>query len=1403
MTKIELNQQLLKLRDELKKTAPMQYYKSSRSNRYIAKQASICEDSVIKHLTENPPRSIDEFRAIPGIGEAFISKYADSFFTIIQKYHDRQVNLSHIDSNVYKTLKKLEQRLVNINKRNRLLYTGKLYNKNGVDLYDQDVDKNNDLIRFLLRPTKNSIHKLIDLYRLEFNQDEESTKKIKKLTALMREFSKDFRETGQFDSYVGYPYVIGKMYGDEFNIRAPLLLIPVKLESNNYSIYLKRDLDKDILWNTNLVLTHYKLNKIQGDIPDNVFENEEDFTFDDITDLFSSYGIHIQDRKKPFSKFIDYTQESFPEFKSGEMYIYNSAVIGKFSFYSSFLQKDFKNIIDEGRINENLNILLDNYEGTITTEDINQSRMNQPKAKFSEAEIHYINDLNLSQEQAIIGIKQANQMVIQGPPGTGKSQTITSMIVDFALQGKTILMVSQKKAALDVVYSRLGHLSKHTLLIHDVKDKEFFYHQLKSKYDDFSSMMKNESNPSTMIDSKIKSLYEIGMKLYEKLPIGVSMSQIYQSNRSNRFLLNKINYAQFYNAIQFKPTFEKYDLLIKHKETFADIDNLNRVSRYLERIKTYPWMINLQSGLGITDFQLIQSDIDQYLHLRSQHPKKLTQRIINKFNEIAILKKMNREYLKAPLSWYKMWSFRTEFVTGFKNVEDFIQCKEYYDNLSKPSINYYDHMTIIKNKFNINDNELSETLFDYTIFSYISKFEAENKQALQNIDNFDQLISDINQFINHKKNYTQASFSSYLIDEYKKNIRNSKKSGEFQRLIEKTKGKWNVPRFIQKFTFELFNGNKVWLMTPEAVSEVVPLQPGMFDLLIFDEASQIYVEKAIPAIFRAKKLVIAGDHKQLRPSSLGFGRIDIDDEVLDDEEIEISASLEEDSLLDLARYKFNEYMLNYHYRAQFEELIAFSNHAFYQGRLFISPNTRRPIDSPIQVIKVDNGLWHKRQNTAEAKRVVQLLKHILKNRDGNETIGVITFNSNQRDHVLDLIDEQSKVDQEFEFMMKSEQNRTEHGEDVGLFIKNIENVQGDERDIIIFTTAYAKDEKGKVVRNFGWLNQSGGENRLNVAISRAKKKIYLVTSIEANELDVEGLINDGPRYFKKYLEYAYAVSNRNQESIKTILSSLSEKNDRNYQLYNVDDLVDHVEKKLNEQGYSTERSIGTGKYRVDLAIVDPSTKQYMLGIEFDHVLYDQFYNPREKDIYRVKYLENHGWKTYRIWSNKWWHNPDRELSNITKMIADCKTSNVKSENLEKTYILIERIKKKLAFADIPYDDTIDSITFKLGNETVSITKTGKMTSSFNDIRSLDILSKEIDLEINKKREQRVKELERFRVKEVSNIEPKIDFESKIQGLKKGEIRCTCGNVFFEHLGECPRCGENTVSIMKNNPHAHD
>ena len=352
-------------------------------------------------------------------------------------------------------------------------------------------------------------------------------------------------------------------------------------------------------------------------------------------------------------------------------------------------------------------------------------------------------------------------------------------------------------------------------------------------------------------------------------------------------------------------------------------------------------------------------------------------------------------------------------------------------------------------------------------------------------------------------------------------------------------------------------------------------------------------------------------------------------------------------------------MLQYHYRSKYEELIAFSNYAFYEKKLMVTSMARCEEKKPIERIKIENGEWINKRNENEANEVIKLIKSILKTRKNNETLGVITFNSSQMDFIEFMIDKEKMKDIDFSRKMQEEENRTDNGENIGFFVKNIETVQGDERDIIIFCIGYAKGADGRVHNQFGWLNQDGGENRLNVAISRAKQKIYVVTSIEPEELDVSETKNNGPKLLRKYLEYVRYLSNNDVEGAEMLLLSLLDENNDELEQNSIwfdSPFEEEVYEALKSKGYNVETQYGVGGYKIDLVIknVDGSN---LLGIECDGMLYHSSKSARERDYHRQKYLESRGWDIYRIWSSNWWNNPNREIEKIIKFIESIKQSN--------------------------------------------------------------------------------------------------------------------------------------------------
>lgn len=559
-------------------------------------------------------------------------------------------------------------------------------------------------------------------------------------------------------------------------------------------------------------------------------------------------------------------------------------------------------------------------------------------------------------------------------------------------------------------------------------------------------------------------------------------------------------------------------------------------------------------------------------------------------------------------------------------------------------------------------SEYIEIMLNTFYICWIEKTEKKVGKHLASIEEFEELKVKVYELIQSKKQYIPQYINSIFNEKIKENYKFNRVGNEigFKPLMTeatKKRKKLSLRKIIETFHQDgLFDLLPCWLLTPEIVSEVLPFKEELFDIVIFDEASQIFVEKSLPTIYRAKSVVVAGDDKQLRPTSIGMKRIDEED----NENIEVSeedyfddTAMTEESLLDLAKQRYKSTLLSYHYRSKFAELINFSNYAFYNGKLVIAPNIVNSSNPPIEVLKTENGRWEDQSNFEECKRVYSLVKEILIIRDNNQSIGIVTFNAKQQDKIKEYLDDVCEEDIEFRALYEKEKIRYDGSEDQNLFVKNIENVQGDERDIIIFSTAYAKDNlTGRVASRFGTLSQEGGENRLNVAISRAKEKIYIITSIEPEELNVENSKNNGPKLLKKYLQYARAVSSKNTSGAEDILNSLTQTNTSGQLDIFDSPFEEEVCIMLREKGYNVHTQIGDSGYRVDMALYDERASNYIMGIECDGAMYHSSPFARERDIYRQKFLEMRGWKIHRIWSKNWWENPSKEIEKIHNKVKN-------------------------------------------------------------------------------------------------------------------------------------------------------
>ena len=422
-----------------------------------------------------------------------------------------------------------------------------------------------------------------------------------------------------------------------------------------------------------------------------------------------------------------------------------------------------------------------------------------------------------------------------------------------------------------------------------------------------------------------------------------------------------------------------------------------------------------------------------------------------------------------------------------------------------------------------------------------------------------------------------------------------------------------------------------FLMSPLSVSTFLDANMK-FDLVIFDEASQIFPQDAIGAIYRGKQLIVVGDSKQMPPSNFFTSSVT---EMEEDEEDENDNLSDYESILDICSAAFTQRRLKWHYRSRFEELISFSNKHYYDNDLvtFPSPNNK---DEGVGVdyIHVD-GIFDRKSKTnkAEAERIVELvLEHIEKHPE--RSLGVVAFSISQQSLIEKLISKKLREDPSLNDFFKADKPES-------FFVKNLETVQGDERDTIIFSIAYAKDAQGKFIYNFGPLNKKGGERRLNVAVTRAKYNVKLVTSLHAAELDLSHTNSVGVRCLRDYLAYAeFGVSALESEEIEKGSG------------YYASDLDKEVCEFLLENGYVADTKVGCSSFKIDIALKNPDGDGYLLAIECDGASYHSSKNTRDRDRLRQTVLENMGWRYYRIWSTDWFRNKKAEKERLLAAIKD-------------------------------------------------------------------------------------------------------------------------------------------------------
>ena len=1131
---------------------------------------------------------------------------------------------------------------------------------------------------------------------------------IAKINELKREIEEIEKETGRYELYIGYPFVFGSVNrgGTKTLIKAPLMLFPVKIEMvDENTVELRHNESEKIQINRALVYAYAQSKKLD-------VEGLE-LEFDDLTAFKSVKAIcdYLGEAKIKIdctnSKNVyNYGKFKEPENKS-ELSVRYAAVLARFPISNS-IYNDYTLLEKKHLTNDAINELLQFGRKRPVA---SRKRIKTYRIKKSELRTSYnVKMLDYAQSEVVRKVDEMGNMVIYGPPGTGKSQTIVNIITDAICKKKRVLVVSQKKAALDVVYSRLGILNEKAMYITDeAKEKRAFYERCFAAHQkdevesliDVSALQAQYNELQARVDAEVQTLDDIYHVLNDKREFGLSLSEMYSS--SYMPAKNSADYSIYLRMIENGPIMslpykelsealfairannlaEMYYAFAQAKEKNPLIDNMlpdvdirtlgevkgtlediARARRPFFNIAKYPYyrqVLAYYTDIGNAE----NLDAIVKLATRLEHPgffgkskaeRTIREKMVETVNAIdehisdynCLNLVMTRDGYLAVID--NVLRGNTSYIKlVFEAIDSYIEQRDMnrlISTLDKNTLAILGFAYATAKSYQ-HYLDIIEKMLVLRIYHEVIRCEDLYKNDLAKTVDFINITTRIYKLKEEQLTVAYKLCSGKNSCEYRELYENAKNGKDFLYQISKEQKHWPIRRTMEVYGEFILSLFPCWLLSPENVSNLLPLTKNLFDVVIFDEASQVFIESTIPTIYRGKNIVVAGDAKQLRPSATFMKRyLGADPESIDD--YSVQAALEVESLLDLAVARYQSANLTYHYRSRSQELIDFSNSAFYSSGLQIAPNISGNKDNPPIERFLVPGKWVERTNPVEAERIVELLKDISRKRKNNESIGIITFNSDQQGCIADAIDREARRDTEFRAFIGGERCRMDNGEDTSLFIKNLENVQGDERDIIIFSIGYAPNDQGRLYTNFGSLSAEGGENRLNVAITRAKSKIYVVTSIEPEELKVDTSKHLGPKLLKEYLDYVRAVSEGDAKHARAILDGLDPSEKKADSLMTgVAEVEEQIKERLEKLGYEVETRLGNRNNRISLAIYDRALDVYLVGVELDKDAFASSDSCLERDVYKPRFLEARGWSVLRVWCRDWWLSPARVIKNIT------------------------------------------------------------------------------------------------------------------------------------------------------------
>jgi len=1162
-----------------------------------------------------------------------------------------------------------------------------------VDLFDFDLQKSkNAASNFLdLLHNKANFKFKINFSGAELNQtDKKQASKIenfsKSLDAVCWQNNDNKLESGNNTFGFGYPLLLIK---DDKKagrvIKAPLLIWKLEIEKSLKSQHSWEIIKEDsfpiavneVLISKLIADKNIRLESIPEEfLDDSVIQKEE--LLDICNSVLTQFGVKNQIKHESSAIEKSPTAEKAKKLITNKAHIQWSGVFGIYKSQKQSIVREIKYLTDNFSTFEFTKFQSLNFESKISAVETDPSQENIVNL-FGSSEIK----------------------VIQGPPGTGKSQSISAILTNALANNKTCLVICEKKAALDVIYNNLEKLNIGSLcaVIDDInKDRGKIISSARSKLQRSPSQDNKGANvqyaneqfkkQKISLNTRLKNLQKqifgdythkelTGLFLQNHLTKTYNFLNKKATNRNFKFtyaefiaLENTVNQSlKLTNNVSFVNSgldlISDSFILKQELDIESILHELQELEIIIQTIQEHSIIINGLSGeffnakAGFSNFILaITSVLSTKQKAVYKSTKIVKQNLIllnSKFLHINYLNLKDADidnlhtYQKIYFSSTQMLIQVQKIIKNFNKLEQYRVWKTFLATLPD------EQKDLMLSISQTGTDTRMPAFFSWYYFNVLSNFENSENIKIENseIKDFEQITLKLKEVQKEEILKTWQAKQKGAIKNFQKSDITLKRLYNYRK--NKNFGKKNALRKIINTDFKLFTSLfPVILTNPVSCSSVLPLEAGIFDIVIFDEASQLRIEDTFPAYLRGKYKVISGDRHQMPPSSYFLSEMTIDNAQVTTEEAENAVYLaESESLLEYAEENtFEQTHLSYHYRSQHPFLIDFSNSAFYGDRLIPMPAVENY--KPIRLINVD-GLYKNSTNEKEALEIVSILKTEISPDNNGEfpSVGVVTTNLHQRNFILETIQQACIMDAEFakKFAIISTK----------FFVKNLENIQGDERDIIIISTTFGLDENENFRQNFGPINSKKGYRLLNVVITRAKKKLFVCTSVpRASYSNFKTLLHEkgnvGRGIFYAYLAYAESIEQDSEKSRQNILSLLSANCQDNFRTHSATTLPTPFESVI--KNYLT-RKVGKrqihlmykhGGFVIDIFIEPNNDKQNPIAIECNGGQIDDFSVAYTQIVYRKNQIERFGFKYINIWSWQFLQNPQRELKKLDTLI---------------------------------------------------------------------------------------------------------------------------------------------------------